>query len=377
MKKRFVIFLVALLFAQALLSGCAKTDRILYSAAWENFAKEAATVSALNKQGPTATQNPPKETPEDIISEEKIALLNSATLSPMKTGCEELDEIIADILSEIITEDMTPAEKVLACYNYVSETSSYRNNRTDLPFLKLYESKYDMSIVSSAYLLATTHVGVCFDYSALFAVLTRALGFESFTAGEVPLTAGDAPGQHCWALMKLGGEYFVFDPVLENLIFLPYGEARATHNFFFFEEFNGENYSTSFPYTSFHCREVTVDTFADFRTYPFLTCKVDIKGKQTETLSWEEKQTSAFVAPENALIADNGIISVTVKPNGGKGKYRCVISGGEISINEIITGEKTYKLKVTGGAEISVNVEDPESPDYEGYQARFRFNAEK
>lgn len=283
----------------------------------------------------------------------------------MKTGCKELDEAIERIFSEIFTEEMTIADKVAACFGYLVEFADYAPGTPSLPpNTESYISDYDLSVVMSAYQLVTTGIGVCDDYAALFMVMTRALGLESYSVGGVPYTLGTKNTNHAWTQIKLGEEYYNFDPTLADL------DAR---DFFFISEDNN--------LFSAHSREYTAEEFGDFKTYPFLSCDISVTGETTKTANWGKEERKAYIPLSSDFRPEKGQVQITVRPEGGTGVYRLIITEDYIYedtvIDEIITGEKTYALNVGKAEDIFIFIEVPERADTAGYEARFSFTTAK
>lgn len=147
-------------------------------------------------------------------------LLNSAPLNPMKTNDANVDQMVANILSQITNIRMTTYQKVVAIYSYIIQTFTYGGS-SDIYFSDVnYNMMLDSIIVSQAYTLLKTNIGVCDHYASLFLVMTRAIGLGTYlVSGQVAKKSGGTTG-HTWTNIKLNGEYYVFDPQVEqnNLI---------------------------------------------------------------------------------------------------------------------------------------------------------------
>jgi|GEM_PF-2691369 len=145
------------------------------------------------------------------------ALLNQSVLNaPMKTNCRQLDSLVSGILSQIITGNMTTAQKVRACYDYLAQNCTYGYGYipVELPGEYVYDS--DSFIVTMAYPILKNHVGTCENFAAAFTVLMRRIGIEAnVVEGLVGMRAG-GKGGHYWTDVTVCGRHLVFDTQVEN-----------------------------------------------------------------------------------------------------------------------------------------------------------------
>ena len=143
-------------------------------------------------------------------------ILNTATLNPMKTNDEELDALIDDIFSQILTPDMSTYEKVKACYDYLIGNAEYDYSGGALRVRSGYTSFGDAIIVTEADYILTNNVGVCDDYAAAFMVMTRRIGLRSYTCGgQAPDQTGGVSG-HTVAFITVGTVDYMFDAQIED-----------------------------------------------------------------------------------------------------------------------------------------------------------------
>lgn len=121
---------------------------------------------------------------------------------------EAIEEKVAEIAEEIITEDMSDAEKGLAINTYLCENAYYDDaaleNAEKYSFTQVDEDFYDSF---TAYGILVDGVGVCASYSASFKLLADAAGLESIVVtgyldGSVP---------HAWNKVKLDGDWYIVD----------------------------------------------------------------------------------------------------------------------------------------------------------------------
>jgi len=126
----------------------------------------------------------------------------TAVLSQGVTN-QALANTVMSILSQIITPGMTDDQKLLACYNYVIDTTSYK--RTYETPAGDFTGQYAMDIF-------TTHQGNCYRYASAFAYLAKGCGFDvNVTTGMIRSARGGVT-PHGWAIVNIGGVPYIFDP---------------------------------------------------------------------------------------------------------------------------------------------------------------------
>lgn len=175
--------------------------------------KETAAPKPVEVEKPVT---PSKPSASGAISADAERLLNSVSLNPMKTNESDLDELVEDLLGQITNSGMSTAQKVTAVYDYIAKTFTYGVPATVYEAESNYHSDFDFIVTSHAYTVLVNKVGKCTDYSSLFVVMTRAIGLESYlVSGQVSAKSGGTTG-HNWAIVKINGEYYVFDPQVEQ-----------------------------------------------------------------------------------------------------------------------------------------------------------------
>ena len=143
-------------------------------------------------------------------------VLNNAVLTPTITGYEPADQAISAVLAAITTPEMTTYQKVQACYDYLINTCSYGENK--VVYDKIEDYFYGYAGPVGAYGLLVGHVGVCDDYSDAFVAMMRTLGLNSYVVGGQTHKASGGYTPHAWAIVKIDGIEYVFDPQLDDNI---------------------------------------------------------------------------------------------------------------------------------------------------------------
>ena len=144
-------------------------------------------------------------------------ILNAATLSPMLTNNEELDALVGEIFSRILTDDMSTYEKVKACYDYLINSASYGGSDQAIRVSFDYASMQDAIVVALAGSILKSNVGVCDDYTSAFVVMTRRIGLRSYYCTGVTQSQRGGLGGHAWAVIEIGGADYSFDPEIEDV----------------------------------------------------------------------------------------------------------------------------------------------------------------
>lgn len=182
-------------------------------------------------------------------------LLNSAALNPMKTNNDTVDAQVSEILKKVTTDKMSTYQKVKAVYDYIINTSTYGTPKGVYGY-EPYVSKMDSTIVTESRFLLDEKVGVCNNYAALFTVLTRRIGLESYyVTGQVASRNGGMTG-HVWSIIKLSGEYYIFDTQIE--------QSNTSGGVIGYNWFCKKDTSMSGTYSYIPSREVSVASFGGF-----------------------------------------------------------------------------------------------------------------
>jgi len=182
---------------------------------------DAPTVEVPTTEEPTTeeptTEEPTTEEPETTKPYVgPWTLLSQEPLNPTTTGYAELDGLVADLLSRLITDDMNNYQKVWAVYEYLIDNIQYNRGMdnhtgeysTSDPSVTPVEILWASDLLNSG-------LGCCYNYSAALLYCMRALGYNcQLVTGSVPSYHGGTT-PHCWVLCALNGEQYTFDPDLD------------------------------------------------------------------------------------------------------------------------------------------------------------------
>lgn len=179
-------------------------------------ATTAATVTAVTSTTQAAQTTPLPETTVPKIetsvspnTSEPAEKYDSYTSS----GYQPLDDIIFPILDEIITRDMTEDDKCLAVYDYLLQYDYVERTLLIPKKQKKYsEQLYAISLFEKKY-------GVCYDFSAAFKFMTRAVGVDTLMYygqhSSYHSPSGYIP--HTWDVIERNGTPYIYDIAMERI----------------------------------------------------------------------------------------------------------------------------------------------------------------
>ncbi len=154
-------------------------------------------------------------------------LLNGVTLYPQKTGYEELDAVLEEILAPYRQEDVYTQIKAAYDWTILNINFSWAPySQNWAPAYDCFAVKHELTydeglqevipweVANRSYHALTEHEGVCYDYAATFAVMARYIGIDSYVHTGMftfePIYGGIL-GHHGWVELDIGGERYIFD----------------------------------------------------------------------------------------------------------------------------------------------------------------------
>lgn len=179
-------------------------------------ATTAATVTAVTSTTQAAQTTPLPETTVPK-SETSVSPNTSAPTekydSYTSSGYQPLDDIIFPILDKIITRNMTEDDKCLAVYDYLLQFDYVERTLLIPKSQKKYsEQLYAISLFEKKY-------GVCYDFSAAFKFMTRAVGVDTLMYygqhSSYHSPSGYIP--HTWDVIERGGIPYIYDIAMERI----------------------------------------------------------------------------------------------------------------------------------------------------------------
>ncbi|MCH5298888.1 MAG: Ig-like domain-containing protein [Ruminococcus sp.] len=185
--------------------------------------KAIITVKASNGTKQTCTVNVTSTKTTDSMEKQ----INSQPLYKEKTGFVALDKLVNKISKKIFKKGYSTYDKVKAIYDYEIKNFTYGHASLSTKQAKaaysnsknrLYTAYCDSDIADRAYASLLTNTGVCNDYAAVFVVMTRAIGLDTYSVGGLTTMAGGGWTGHEWNNMLVNGKYIVFDAQVEDNI---------------------------------------------------------------------------------------------------------------------------------------------------------------
>ena len=235
----------------------------------EEETESSSSSSSSNKGNSSSSSSSSSYAPSGSIE----SILNSAKLNPTKTGYPTLDNYATSVLNSVTNNSMSSYEKVKAVYDWVINNMSYQLGFVigeEIDSLINTYGFYERDAVEV--FLATngfgTHRGSCDNYSAMFMVLTRRIGLDSYV-----ISARNKDGSgHTTVNIKINGKWYNFDPQRED---------NSLKNGKIMYYAFGEDDSDSKPYTYVN-RNSDVAAFHGFQKQPesnYLKATITIGGK--------------------------------------------------------------------------------------------------
>ena len=204
------------------------TGQLEDGASWEHVfngfacSAEFAAICAQAgiRQGDAIVEPGPRPGPVPVLSPSAAdvdKLANQVRLKPLETGFTVLDEAAERILQDILKPGMTQAQILRSIFAYSVNALTYGVPAwRACPGSRSWEHSFlTQARANYAYQGFTDTVGTCVNFTAVFAVLANRAGFETVIVGD-SMRWGGKTQPHEWALINLDGQYYIFDPQVEN-----------------------------------------------------------------------------------------------------------------------------------------------------------------
>lgn len=213
-KRPVAAALLAMMLAAALPCGAAAQDT-------DGAQKILSTDTTAAISDGTQAEADADEQGEAVVLTGPEAILNAAELEPTATGIDALDALVAETLNEITDEDMTTYEKVVACYDYLTDNMRYGSSMYhlnvpvgDTTCANIFYTYGEVDGFGAVAL--TSNYGLCNGYAAGFILLTRAIGLDADLVTGQTRSAGGGYAYHKWAEITIDGTAYAFDPQLDQ-----------------------------------------------------------------------------------------------------------------------------------------------------------------
>ena len=295
-------------------------------------------------------------------------ILNSAKLNPIKTGYTSLDNQVSSVINSVTNSSMSTYEKVKALYDWVINNMSYQIGFVigeEIDSLMNTYGFYERDAIQ-VFLASNgfgTKRGSCDNYSAMFMILTRRIGLDSYV-----VSARNTNGTgHTTVNIKINGKWYNFDPQRED-------NSKKNGKIMYYAF--GEDDSDSKPYTYLN-RNSDVAAFHKFNKQPesnYLNASITVAGKtyKAKTLVQKYNLTIPETIEIDYVTNPNTVIKLEVDRNvtymWTRGGYTNLdwehssIDGkattsryGEVTINQTYSANYNYTIHIVdeNGREIN------------------------
>ena len=223
-----VICAVSVVGLSVLISGCSadNTTKIEVSTPEATTPQETTTLEETTPEPTTPEPTTPEPTTEDpTVPEETTAkpfkgawsLLTNEPVNPRESGYEELDSLIQDLFDELqIDKKANGYYKAWACYEYMIDNITYsRGMEANAGAFSDSDPATTPVEVLWATDILNSGKGCCYNYSAAYMYILRALGYDAYlVSGNVPKYGGGVT-PHCWVYANIDGDKYIFDPDID------------------------------------------------------------------------------------------------------------------------------------------------------------------
>lgn len=284
--------------------------------------KATITVKASNGKKQTCKVNVTTTKTTDRIAKQ----INSQPLYKEKTGFVALDKLVKKISKKIFKKGYSTYDKVKAIYDYEikhftyglsflsskQSKSAYSNRKN-----RIYNAYYDENIADMAYTSLVTNVGVCDNYAAVFTVMTRAIGLDTYSVGGQTTKAGGGWTGHAWNNIIVNGRYIVFDAQVEDNI-----AGGGKINYYRFAKTEKE-VKNNYKYSH---REAEIQSFNHFKSIGDFSIKLSLNyNGKTVSKKYVWKLTNSNFPNYNriniGLGSYYGNVNYSIKVLKGSGGY--------------------------------------------------------
>lgn len=289
--------------------------------------------------------------------EQMKTLLNSVELHPQVTGYKELDALVAQIMAPYAGSDTYT--KVKAAYDWCVKEIDFSWQAYSRNYAPAYDKyavtcklTYDQTlqevipweVANRSYYTMTNHAGVCYDYAAVFAVLTRYIGIDSYIhTGKFQFESGygTGSGHHGWTELVLNGVHYIFDPQRDYRMSAN-GEGTIPYNYF------GITYEKAWRYTQED--QVNAQRNSQFLSvtahrahYVYITASATASGTASGG-GWYDLGTQATVTASSATAEFLGWYDVNGALLTTESTYSFTVEAGK-TVKAVFAGE--YFVDVT------------------------------
>ncbi|MFA9379809.1 MAG: transglutaminase domain-containing protein [Acetanaerobacterium sp.] len=185
----------------------------------------AGVLPVASPQGISAPPAPPEHAASSYSHIADIPSAPPAEELPDLSGCEYIQNyyicsVIDDTLAQIITDNMTDYDKLLAVYRHLITTTAFFNEPVGTDIWRLRGDPDNLPTVYEIRSISPLLFGIgsCEDYASAFVTLCDRLGFAAVYVPGLTYSVEGVLVPHAWAMVKLDGVWYHADPQLEDNI---------------------------------------------------------------------------------------------------------------------------------------------------------------
>ena len=179
---------------------------------------------------------------DDTIGADAVKrLLNGTALHPQKTGWNQLDALLEQMLSAGGSDTYSKLKYMYDWlvknvtyswegYSYTAASVASYNSVTGYNYLGSMshdglKKTIPDDMANRTYHILTAKKGVCYDYAIAFAVIARYVGIDAYVHTGIFTfeDASNGAGHHGWSELVLGGNRYIFDPQRDARNYQYYG----------------------------------------------------------------------------------------------------------------------------------------------------------
>lgn len=124
------------------------------------------------------------------------------------SGDAEIDAHVQALLSELLTEDMEPEDRLYAVFHYTVHNIRYRKGMIYKKGDISWEKEVALDVFENGY-------GNCYAFAAMFYELARAVGYDAQLISGLTLNVDEEYTNHAWVTIEMDGVVYTFDPEME------------------------------------------------------------------------------------------------------------------------------------------------------------------
>lgn len=144
-----------------------------------------------------------------ISNNDVMGALEYSDSNIQTSGDENLDSLVEEFIQKAVTDDMSRAESLQACYDYMVANYSYAYN---------YNYSYGSGKKSVAWATAFLRdgYGACNNWSSAFVYIARAIGYDCRLCYGATASSRGGSVEHYWPIIVIEDTEYIFDPQVEG-----------------------------------------------------------------------------------------------------------------------------------------------------------------